>query len=211
MLRKQHYWIFGSTALAALILLNLPERAVVRLKLAASSLFLPFFGLSQSGERLAEKGGAALVPRADLARENERLQKENQELRLRLAQAAETWRENQSLRQQLGWKNQAPWKMRLAHVTARDPANWWRTVQIDLGREDGIRPNFPVATAGCWNAGITAPKSCCWATPNAAWPPWSRRRATAGSSCPARRPPGKTNTWSWPTSPATSNSNPGNW
>jgi rod shape-determining protein MreC len=29
----------------------------------------------------------------------------------------------------------------------RDPANWWRTVQIDLGSRDGIQTNQPVLTA----------------------------------------------------------------
>ena len=29
----------------------------------------------------------------------------------------------------------------------RDPANWWRTVQIDLGSRDGVRENLPVLTA----------------------------------------------------------------
>ena len=28
----------------------------------------------------------------------------------------------------------------------RDPANWWRTVQIDLGSRDGLRENLPVIT-----------------------------------------------------------------
>jgi rod shape-determining protein MreC len=32
-------------------------------------------------------------------------------------------------------------------VVLRDPANWWRTVQIDLGSRDGLRVNFPVLTA----------------------------------------------------------------
>ncbi len=29
----------------------------------------------------------------------------------------------------------------------RDPANWWRTVQIDLGSRDGVQTNLPVLTA----------------------------------------------------------------
>ncbi len=28
----------------------------------------------------------------------------------------------------------------------REPANWWRTVQIDLGTRDGVRENLPVLT-----------------------------------------------------------------
>jgi hypothetical protein len=54
-------------------------------------------------------------------------------------QAAATARENDQLRALLGWQRQAPWKLKLANVVMRDPANWWRTVQIDLGSRDGLR------------------------------------------------------------------------
>ena len=29
----------------------------------------------------------------------------------------------------------------------RDPANWWRTIQIDRGSRDGMRVDFPVLTS----------------------------------------------------------------
>src|SRR4029077_4248674 len=32
-------------------------------------------------------------------------------------------------------------------VVSRDPANWWRTLRIDLGSRDGITNNLPVRTA----------------------------------------------------------------
>src|SRR6266699_1400220 len=46
------------------------------------------------------------------------------------------------------WEQQHRWKSRLklAHVITRDPANWWRTVQIDLGSRDGLRTNLTVLT-----------------------------------------------------------------
>ena len=62
-------------------------------------------------------------------------------------QAAAIARENDQLRALLGWQRQAPWKLKLANVVMRDPANWWRTVQIDLGSRDGVRENLPVLTA----------------------------------------------------------------
>src|SRR5262249_5786992 len=59
----------------------------------------------------------------------------------------ETSRENTRLRQLLGWQQKTPWKLKLANVVLRDPENWWRTVQIDLGSRDGIRTNLPVLTS----------------------------------------------------------------
>ena len=61
-------------------------------------------------------------------------------------QAAAIARENSQLRAFLGWQQQTPWKLKLANVVLRDTANWWRTVQIDLGSRDGFRENLPVLT-----------------------------------------------------------------
>ena len=56
-------------------------------------------------------------------------------------------RENDRLRQMIQMKPQTAWKPRLAKVVGRDPANWWRTVQIDLGSADGLQVNLPVMTS----------------------------------------------------------------
>ena len=47
--------------------------------------------------------------------------------------------ENARLRAMLGFQQNARWKIKPARVIARDPANWWRNVQIDLGERDGLR------------------------------------------------------------------------
>src|SRR5579863_116252 len=54
--------------------------------------------------------------------------------------------ENDRLRALVGWEKQQPWKFRLAQVVTRDPANWWRTVEIDLGSRDGMTTNMAVLT-----------------------------------------------------------------
>ncbi len=137
----------GSVLLLTLGLLRLPAGARAQFKVAVGTLFVPLFGLTGSGRHLAEKAGQALLPRRSLAEENERLRHENEELKLRGQEAEAALRENQRLRTLVGWAKATPWKGRLARVIARDPANWWRTLQIDLGRRDGVRPEAPVMTA----------------------------------------------------------------
>ena len=56
-------------------------------------------------------------------------------------------RENERLRALYGWTKVSPWKVKLARVIARDPANWWRNIHIDLGQRDGLRTDLPVLTA----------------------------------------------------------------
>jgi rod shape-determining protein MreC len=146
MLKRPHYIALGVVVVLALILLNLPSHTAARLKVGISSLFLPLFGLANSSDQVANKAGDAITTRKELLKQNEALRDENQNLRLQAMQAQETARENARLRQLLDWRQARPWKMKLARVVLRDPANWWRTVQIDKGRLDGLSNNLPVLT-----------------------------------------------------------------
>lgn len=148
MLKRPHYIAVGVVVLLALLVLNLPGRATARLKLAIGSLFLPLFGLASGAQQVAGKASDTLLSRSELARQNESLRRENQQLLLQVMQAEEMARENDRLRKLFQWEQQSPWKprLKLAHVILRDPANWWRTLQIDLGSRDGLRTNLTVLT-----------------------------------------------------------------
>src|SRR5262249_2845716 len=75
-----------------------------------------------------------------------RLRRENSQFRARQTQTAEIFRENDRLREALRLQRRIPWKVQFARVMLRDPANWWRTVQIDVVQRDGIVPDLPVLT-----------------------------------------------------------------
>lgn len=146
MFKRPYYIAVALVALLTLLVLNLPSRTTSRLKLAIGSFFLPLFGVASGAQQVAARTGDTLLPKSELIRANEALRTQNQELRLQAMQTAETVRENDRLRQLVAWQKQSPWKVRLARVLSRDPANWWRTVQIDLGSRDGVRLNLPVLT-----------------------------------------------------------------
>ena len=145
-MRRRHYILFACVIVLTIIVLKLPPRAATQFKLAIGGLFLPFFGLASSSQRIAEKAGNAVVPRKDLIKQNDELHRENAELKVQLQRQTELERENDRLRGMVGFQKTAPWKIRAAHVIARDPANWWRNVQIDLGKRDGLRVDLPVLT-----------------------------------------------------------------
>jgi rod shape-determining protein MreC len=193
MFKKKHYLALGAVALVVLLIFSLPQRATSRLKLAAGSLFLPLFGLLNTVQQLPGNAADAVMPRRALLKEADDLRNENQQLRFQMMQAAATARENDQLRALLGWQRQVPWQLKLANVVMRDPANWWRTLQIDLGSRDGVRENLPVLTPTAWwgvfpPSGSPVPRWFCWATPIAASPDWSpTRRMTSASSAPAGR------------------------
>jgi rod shape-determining protein MreC len=146
MLKQKHYLALGAVTLATLLLLSLPPRASSRLKLAVGSWFLPLIGLAGTLQRLPVSAADAALPRRELLRQLEILRHDNEQLRVQASQAAAITRENDQLRALFGWQRQTPWKLKLASVVMRDPANWWHTAQIDLGSRDGVRENLPVLT-----------------------------------------------------------------
>ena len=147
MFRKKNYLALGAVTLLALLILSLPPRVTAHLKLAIGSLFLPLFGLANTTQQLPADLADSVLPRRELLQQIDRLRRENDQYKALAVQTAAIARENDQLHSLFGWQQQAPWKLKLANVIMRDPANWWRTVQIDLGSRDGLRENLPVLTA----------------------------------------------------------------
>jgi rod shape-determining protein MreC len=144
MLKQKNYLALGAVVFVVVLLLSLPTRVTERLKLAVGSWFLPLFGLASAGQQLPADLADSVLPRRELLRQIDTLRRENQEFRSQAIQSAAIARENDRLRALFNWQKQVPWKLKLANVVMRDPANWWRTAQIDLGSRDGVRENLPV-------------------------------------------------------------------
>jgi rod shape-determining protein MreC len=147
MFKQKNYLALGAVMFVAVLLLSLPTRVTDRLKLAVESWFLPLLGLTSAGQQLPADLADSTMTRRELLKQFDTLRRENQQLRAQAVQAAAIARENDQLRALLNWQRQSPWRLKLANVILRDPANWWRTVQIDLGSRDGVTNNLPVITS----------------------------------------------------------------
>jgi rod shape-determining protein MreC len=147
MFKRKNYLALGAVVLVAVLVMSLPASATSRFKLVISSWFLPLFGLANAAQQLPADLADSALPRRELLRQINSLRLENEQLKTQQLQALATARENDQLRDLLGWEKQVPWKLKLAKVVMRDPANWWRSVEIDLGSRDGLRVNLPVLTA----------------------------------------------------------------
>lgn len=146
MFRRPQYIALSIVVLLVLVALSLPAQTTTHLKLALGGFFLPLIGLASSTRTLMDQTESALVPRRVLLTRIEELSRENDQLRLQLMESNLVWRENQDLRQALAWQSRTRWKLKYAQVTLREPANWWRTLRIDVGQRDGIVTNMPVLT-----------------------------------------------------------------
>jgi rod shape-determining protein MreC len=153
MFKRSHYVAFGLVALLTLVILNLPAGISAGVRRVVASMFVPLVGLTTATKQSVSQTVDAVTPRRELLRQNEALRQENQELRLELARGQDSQLENQRFRQHFAWQQRALWKVRLARVVLREPANWWRTVQIDFGSRNGAKINMPVLTSDGFLAG----------------------------------------------------------
>ena len=82
-----------------------------------------------------------------LAQQNEELHHDNDVLRQQVRAFSETGRENLRLLQLLNLKEHTAYRNVMARVIGRDASNWWKSIQIDRGINDGIRNDMPVLNA----------------------------------------------------------------
>jgi rod shape-determining protein MreC len=146
MFKRPHYIVVGGVVLLGIVLVALPKQTSAQIKLAMSSLFLPLFGIAGIGSKAADKAADVIMPRRVLEAQLDALKKENTALKFDLMQQDRLVAENEQLRAAVAWQKRMPWTLKLAKVLTRDPANWWRTMQIDAGSRDGVGVNMPVLT-----------------------------------------------------------------
>ncbi len=147
MFKRPHFIALGLVGMLTLVFLNLPNQTASQIKLAIGSLFLPLFGISRSSGQMISSTADATLSRSDLVHEVQQLRRQNGELQTRLMLSDGLQKENDRLRQLVGWGRQNSGNLRLASVISRDPANWWHGVQIDIGSREGVRPEMTVVTS----------------------------------------------------------------
>ncbi|GFN22604.1 rod shape-determining protein MreC [Thermanaeromonas sp. C210] len=83
-----------------------------------------------------------------LQEENERLKRQVAELQGRLAQMEEYRLENERLQQVLAYRDATKerWQLKVAPVIGRNPDNWFSTLTLGIGSEEGVRQDQVVIT-----------------------------------------------------------------
>ena len=76
----------------------------------------------------------------DLKRIIDALKEENNRLR-------ETVQTEERLKKLAAWQSQFPYKSRIAHIYARGPSSWSKTLLINKGEADGVAKDMAVATS----------------------------------------------------------------
>ena len=124
---------------------------------AAISLALMF--LDTSGKRIFYEVAVATVLAPveavlfinkryfNVYRKNEDLRKQNAALKIENEQLRQSRKQNQRLREMLGFKSRGGYKLIPGEIIARDPGRYAMTWVINLGRADSIEINMPALTS----------------------------------------------------------------
>ena len=138
-MKRENFVIIGLFALAWALLLGQPTALGGKLRSFFVMVATPF-------ERTAD-----LIPvlrtHRQLAMQNDQFRADNNDLRRQVTELQHQRAENQQLRALLQIKQAAPWRTVGARVIGRDASNWWKSIQIDRGSDDGVRPDLPVLSA----------------------------------------------------------------
>jgi len=119
-----------------IILLGQPTAVSLKLRMIFAQLSTPFVRL---GDYIP-----TVKSRRDLEKQNQELRAANNNLRLQVQRFSEVSRENLRTSRFKDYPNH---RTIGARVIGRDTGNWWKSIQIDRGSNDGIRPNQAVINA----------------------------------------------------------------
>lgn len=144
---KERRWIaLCAIGLVVLAMMNLPDSASSRVKGAVRDGISPLQGALRGGLRELRDIFHYIRGIRDMALENRALSEEIVYLRGEMRMARELERDNQMLRDSLGFVRQFPNQLVSAEVIGRDSTGWWRTARIDKGAAAGVAEGRAVIT-----------------------------------------------------------------
>ncbi|MGD9612786.1 MAG: rod shape-determining protein MreC, partial [Kiritimatiellia bacterium] len=127
-------------------MMNLPDAASRRVKGAVRDGISPLQAGLRGGVRETRDVVRYVRGLGDLALENRALSEEIVYLRGETRMAQELARDNQMLRDLLGFVQRFPNKLISCEVIGRDSTGWWQTVRLDKGAAAGVAEGRAVLT-----------------------------------------------------------------
>ena len=144
---KDRRWIaLCAIALVVLATMNLPESASLRVKGAVRDGISPLQAVLRGGVRELREIFRYVRGIGNLALENRALSEEIVYLRGEMRMARELERDNQMLRDLLGFVQRFPNHLISCEVIGRDSTGWWQTVRLDKGALAGVAEGRAVIT-----------------------------------------------------------------
>lgn len=144
---KDRRWIaLCAIGLVVLAMMNLPDAASRRVKGVVRDGISPLQAVLRGGARELREIFRYIRGIGDLALENRALSEEIVYLRGEMRMARELERDNQMLRDLLGFVKRFPNRLVSCEVIGRDSTGWWQTARLDKGAAAGVAEGRAVIT-----------------------------------------------------------------
>ncbi len=144
---KDRRWIaLCAIGLVVLAMMNLPDSASRRVKGAVRDGISPLQAVLRGGARELQDIVRYIRGIGDMALENRALSEEIVYLRGEMRMARELERDNQMMRDLLGFVQRFPNKLISCEVIGRDGTGWWQTARLDKGASAGVAEGRAVIT-----------------------------------------------------------------
>jgi rod shape-determining protein MreC len=145
---KKRYWFLGVGLLVIIIfLLTLPQEVAEDIKQRVRRVASPIFVFADWVSSFYQNVDTGLQTLEQAQLEVKRLKAENAELRARNMLLQDLSKENDRLREMVGFMKASRFKLLPCHVISRDHSNWWSMVTIDLGwKTEGLVSDLPVVS-----------------------------------------------------------------
>ena len=136
--------VFTMAVIALFVILS--PRNTQRVQAGFLAMIAPFLKQGSALERKYNDFRRGLQSLQELEEENTRLTIANKELSATNHTLRGLEGENNRLRNALGYRERAVFKLMPARIIARDAATWYNTIKIDRGSAELIEPDMPVLT-----------------------------------------------------------------
>ena len=138
-MNRKNLVIIGLLVVGWVVFLGQPTAFSGKLRMVFAELGTPFVKLGDYFPFVQS--------RRLLAKQNGELRQQNETLRQQVRALGEMGDENLRLHQLLGLKENITFHTVTARVIGRDASNWWKSIQIDRGSNDGLHNNLAVLNA----------------------------------------------------------------
>ena len=146
MLRRSYLALLGTIILSLVLYFALPAGPSLKLRSLVTQLFSPVLQTSAALQHWWDESRQEVQSRTALLQQNHELRSQlalQMQERLRLTELED---ENRRLRDMAGFRQVAGPRLKPAHITGRDPSNWWKTIILDIGSDQGVAEGCAVVT-----------------------------------------------------------------
>ena len=146
MLRRSYLALLGTIILSLVLYFALPAGPSLRLRSLVTQLFSPVLSMSAALQHWWDESRQEVQSRTTLLQQNHQLREQlalQMQERLRLTELED---ENRRLRDMVGFRQAVGLRLKPAHITGRDPSNWWKTILLDIGSDQGVAEDCAVVT-----------------------------------------------------------------